>query len=304
MGRPATGAAIDRAGPCHFSRFHERPCPPHAPQPLPPGHGAPCGRLAGFPSCLIPLAIRHPTTMVRLVINASRDVRELATNIIDLSGFRRPYVGYAASPFRYPGGKGFLTPLLSAELARRFGGSRPSFAEPYCGGAGAATNLLLAGEVDQLFLNDADRRIYSAWRAMLTETDRFLEKIMSVKVTLATWDDALVRLYETPLPDYDFELGFSAFFVNRTSRSGVVIGSGPIGGYSQEGRWKIDARFNRETLAKRVCALGALRDQITLSCQDGLQFCYERAQHQRLLVHRPTLCRCRIPALLQRHERG
>lgn len=221
--------------------------------------------------------------MVRMAINASQDVRDLATNIIDLSGFRRPYVGYAASPFRYPGGKGFLTPFLSAELARRFGGSRPNFAEPYCGGAGAATKLLLAGEVDQLFLNDVDRRIYSAWRAILTETDRFLEKIMSVKVTLATWDDALVRLYETSLPEYDFELGFSAFFVNRTSRSGVVIGSGPIGGYSQGGRWKIDARFNRETLAKRVRALGALRDRITLSCQDGLEFCQELAQHQRLI---------------------
>lgn len=175
-----------------------------------------------------------------------------------------------------------MTPLLSAELAKRFDGSRPSFAEPYCGGAGAATNLLLAGEVDQLFLNDADRRIYSAWRAMLTETDRFIERIMSVDVNLTTWDEALVRLYETSLPDYDFELGFAAFFVNRTSRSGVIIGSGPIGGYAQEGRWKIDVRFNRDGLAKRVRALGALRDKITLSCQDGLEFCQELARQQRL----------------------
>lgn len=205
-----------------------------------------------------------------------------STNIIDLSAFRRPYVGSAASPFRYPGGKGFLTPLLSAELAKRFDGSRPCFAEPYCGGAGAATNLLLAGEVEQLFLNDADQRIYSAWRAMLTETDRFVAKIASVEVNLTTWDEALVRLYETPLPDYDFELGFAAFFVNRTSRSGVIIGSGPIGGYSQEGKWKIDVRFNKEALAKRVRALGALRDRITLSCQDGLEFCRELAGHQRL----------------------
>jgi DNA adenine methylase len=209
-------------------------------------------------------------------------VPDSATNIIDLSAFRRPYVGNAASPFRYPGGKGFLTPLLSAEIAKRFDGARPSFAEPYCGGAGAATNLLIAGEVERLFLNDADRRIYSAWRAMLTETDRFVERIMSVEVNLTTWDEALVRLYETSLPEYDFERGFAAFFVNRTSRSGVIIGSGPIGGYSQEGRWKIDVRFNRDGLAKRVRALGALRNQIALSCQDGLEFCRELGRDDRL----------------------
>ncbi|WP_244643567.1 DNA adenine methylase [Alsobacter metallidurans] len=242
----------------------------------------PLGRNGYFPFSRIPLAIEPATIMVRLYVNASRDVRDQATNIIDMSAFRRPYVGNAASPFRYPGGKGFLTPLLSAEIAKRFDGSPPSFAEPYCGGAGAATNLLLAGEVEQLFLNDADRRIYSAWRAMVNETERFLEKISSVQVNLTTWDNALIRLHETSLQDYDFELGFAAFFVNRTSRSGVILGSGPIGGYSQEGRWKIDARFNKEALAKRVRALGELRDQIILSCQDGLEFCQSLAHQQKL----------------------
>lgn len=220
--------------------------------------------------------------MMRTPMNSSRDVQESATSLINLGTFRRPYIGNAASPFRYPGGKGFLTPLLSDEIARRFNGSRPAFAEPYCGGAGAATNLLLAGEVERLFLNDADRRIYCAWRAMLTETDRFVERIASVAINLTTWDKALIRIYETPLPEYDFDLGFATFFVNRTSRSGVIIGSGPIGGYSQEGRWKIDARFNREALAKRVSALGTLRDQISFSCQDGLEFCRELARQQRL----------------------
>lgn len=215
-------------------------------------------------------------------MNSSRYVQHSETNLIDLSTFRRPHIGNVASPFRYPGGKGFLTSLLSDEIVKRFDGFCPGFAEPYCGGAGAATNLLLAGEVERLFLNDADRRIYCAWRAMLTETDRFLEKIASVKIDLTTWDNSLIRLYDTSLPDYDFELGFATFFVNRTSRSGVIVGSGPIGGYSQEGKWKINARFNRESLAKRVRALGTLRDQISLSCQDGLEFCQELARQKKL----------------------
>ncbi len=83
-------------------------------------------------------------------------------NIIDLSPYPRPSVGNAASPFRYPGGKGFLTPFLASEIKSRFGETRPHYAEPYCGGAWAALNLLVGGVVDQLFLNDFDQRIYSA----------------------------------------------------------------------------------------------------------------------------------------------
>lgn len=192
---------------------------------------------------------------------------------IDLSIYRRPYGGFATSPFRYPGGKGFLTPFLADEIRSRFPEDVPDYAEPYCGGAGAALNLLAAGHVKRLFLNDADRRIFSAWRAIIFETEKFIDKIQTSKVDLSTWEACLHRLHEQMQSEYDFDTGFSAFFINRTSRSGVLIGSGPIGGYNQEGKWKIDARFNKETLIQRIRTLGELRDRINLSCDDGLNFC-------------------------------
>jgi len=200
-------------------------------------------------------------------------MQEKKDNIIDLGIYRRPYAGNAASPFRYPGGKGFLSPFLEAEISKRFPGRPPEYAEPYCGGAGAALNLLVGGAVDHLHLNDADCRIYSAWRAIVTETDRFLERLSKVDVNLSTWDASLRILYDVKNQEYDFDVGFATFFVNRTSRSGVIIGSGPIGGYSQGGQWKIDVRFNKESLAKKVVVIGSLRDKITLYCQDGLDFC-------------------------------
>lgn len=200
-------------------------------------------------------------------------MQEKKDNVIDLGIYRRPYAGNAASPFRYPGGKGFLSPFLAAEIGKRFPGKAPEYAEPYCGGAGAALNLLVSGDVNHLHLNDADCRIYSAWRAIVTETDRFLDRISKVDVNLETWDASLRILYDVKNREYDFEVGFATFFVNRTSRSGVIIGSGPIGGYSQEGQWKIDVRFNKASLAKKISAIGALRERITLYCQDGLEFC-------------------------------
>lgn len=199
-------------------------------------------------------------------------------HVIELSAYPRRYVGYAASPFRYPGGKGVLTEYLRLEIVRRFGSTKPAYAEPFCGGAGAAVNLLVDDAVAALYLNDADHRIYSAWRAMLHETDRFLSELQTVDCSLKTWEKCLEIVHRKPQDIYSFEVGFAAFFINRTSRSGVLLGSGPIGGYHQEGRWKIGARFNKATLSKRISKLHHLNNRIFLSCKDGVDFCVEQGK--------------------------
>ena len=59
---------------------------------------------------------------------------------------------------------------------------------------------------------------------------------------------------ESNIFKFDFILiGFSVcyFFLNRTNRSGILTG-GPIGGYSQDGDWKLDVRFNRESLIAKI----------------------------------------------------
>jgi DNA adenine methylase len=175
----------------------------------------------------------------------------------------------SVSPFRYPGGKAFLYKYLIERLnalpeGRRF------YAEPFCGGAGSAVILLKLGLVEEVHLNDADPKVFSAWDAILNQPDRFASEIMSTPIDMPTWYAcrALVEAASAP----SFELGFSTFFLNRTSRSGIVMGAGPIGGYDQRGNWKIDARFNREALAERIHWLGSVRDRIKITQEDALTF--------------------------------
>jgi DNA adenine methylase len=175
----------------------------------------------------------------------------------------------SVSPFRYPGGKAFLYKYLLGRLESLGDGDR-HYAEPFCGGAGAAANLLKLNAVKHLHLNDADPRVYSAWKAMLVESERFAEAINTTKIDLATWY-ASREIVRNP-SGYSFELGFATFFLNRTTRSGIVSGAGPIGGYDQLGNWKIDARFNRQALTDRVRWLGTVRDSITLTDEDALTF--------------------------------
>lgn len=173
------------------------------------------------------------------------------------------------SPFRYPGGKAFLYKYLLSRVEALPEGAR-HYAEPFCGGAGSAVILLKLGAVEQIYLNDADLKVYSAWKAILEETDRFAAKIEDVAVDLDTWHSCRKLVEGATEPS--FELGFATFFLNRTSRSGIVVGAGPIGGYDQRGNWKVDARFNRDALADRVRWLGSVRDRIHLTHEDALTF--------------------------------
>jgi DNA adenine methylase len=60
------------------------------------------------------------------------------------------------------------------------------------------------------------------------------------------------------------ELGFSTFYLNRTSRSGIICSGGIIGGCKQAGKWKLDARFYRDGLIRRIEAIADYRDRISL----------------------------------------
>jgi DNA adenine methylase len=55
--------------------------------------------------------------------------------------------------------------------------------------------------------------------------------------------------------------------MNRTNRSGIIKG-GVIGGLQQTGKWKIDARFNRESLISRIESIAFRKKDICLYNED------------------------------------
>lgn len=174
------------------------------------------------------------------------------------------------SPLRYPGGKArftsFLTDTIDLNDLRNC-----TYFEPYAGGAGAALGLLKNGVVSKVFLNDADYRVYSFWRAALEHPNKFTDRIREVSLTIDEWRHQR-HICAHPKSYSLFEVGFSAFYMNRCNRSGVMLGSGPIGGFSQNGHWQIDVRFNREGLAERILRLCDLKNHIKVACCDAIEF--------------------------------
>jgi len=173
------------------------------------------------------------------------------------------------SPLRYPGGKSSLALTVSSIMINN-GFQNYYYAEPFAGGAAVALYLLFSGKVKNIFLNDLDYHIYAFWRSILDYTDLFCNKIKTIPLTVTQWRKQK-KIFDN-YNDYSlFDVGFSTFYLNRTNRSGI-LNAKPIGGYNQQGRYKIDARFYRKELSNRILKISNFKKQIILSNMEGLHF--------------------------------
>lgn len=176
------------------------------------------------------------------------------------------------SPLRYPGGKAcifkFMTKLLEEnDLVGT------DYAEPYAGGAGLALRLMMEEYVGDIYINDLDPSIHAFWNAILTRPDDFCKWVEDVPVTVEQW--LYYKQIQTSYKTVDsFELAKSTFFLNRTNVSGVITG-GIIGGLKQEGKYKIDVRFNKKDLINRIINISKFSKRIHLYNMDGVDFVKE-----------------------------
>jgi len=189
--------------------------------------------------------------------------------MIDPANYAAAQLRKNASPLRYPGGKRTFAPYLTKVIiANDLNGCR--YLEPYAGGAGAALELLRSGIVSSIVINDKDPAVYWFWKAALTEGERFIERIAQVAVTVEQWrfQKQILRSQKR-----GFELGFAAFYLNRTCVSGVIKRcGGPIGGYDQTGNYEIDCRFHKPALIAKIKFLQENKHRIFVSNMDALKF--------------------------------
>jgi DNA adenine methylase len=172
------------------------------------------------------------------------------------------------SPLRYPGGKGKIATFFKQIFKDNFLYDGV-YVEPYAGGASVALSLLLNEYASRIIINDIDPAIYAFWHSVLFSTDELCGLIKDTPVNLDVWKtqreiQKRITLVST------VQLGFSTFFLNRTNRSGI-INAGVIGGVSQNGKWNIDARYNKGDLIKRIRRIASHRDRITILNLDACQ---------------------------------
>jgi DNA adenine methylase len=143
------------------------------------------------------------------------------------------------------------------------------YVEPYAGGASVALSLLFEDYASHVHINDINVSVHAFWQAVLEQTDDLCALIADTEISIDEWRRQ--RDVQAQAADADpLALAFSTFVLNRTNRSGI-IGGGIIGGQDQTGPWKLDARYNRPELVRRIRKVARFRDRITLTRRDAVE---------------------------------
>lgn len=178
------------------------------------------------------------------------------------------------SPLRYPGGKSSIFPMVSNILKSNF--DNPCrYIEPYAGGGGLALAVLFSNNAAEIHLNDLDRSVWAVWHSILNQTEEFVDRIQTVNVTIDEWHKQR-DIQNNKHKFSDLDVGFSAFFLNRTNRSGIILKAGVIGGLAQNNKdYKLDCRFNKQDLISRIEKIKSHKNNIYIYNMDAIDFIEE-----------------------------
>lgn len=162
------------------------------------------------------------------------------------------------TPLRYPGGRDKLAGFMKRVFEQNYL-LDGHYVEPYAGSAAIAFNLLTHGYVSCIHLNDANPAIYAFWHSVINQPEALCKAIHDVEITMEEWQrqkDILNSSENHSLP----EVGFSIFFLNRINRLGILWKDGE----NQSSRYRLDPRFNKVDLIRRIEWIALHRSLIRL----------------------------------------
>lgn len=176
-----------------------------------------------------------------------------------------------SSPLRYPGGKAELCEYIENVIkVNDLCGCE--FYEPFAGGASASIALLQKGIITKAVLIEKDPLIYSFWKSVFEHTEDLCTLIDETRIDIDTWNELKkYRSIEIPVSTMIPVLGFAGLFFNRTNFSGI-LDAGPIGGQSQEGKYKINCRFNKNRLIDIISFISLYKDRVEVVWSDAISY--------------------------------
>ncbi|MFS0688505.1 DNA adenine methylase [Sporosarcina sp. 179-K 8C2 HS] len=180
------------------------------------------------------------------------------------------------SPLRYPGGKNKTYNYVKHLVVKN---DIRTYIEPFAGGAAVAIRLLINNDVDCIIINDYDRSIYSLWNIIKNNSEDLIELIHKTPITMEQWYIQKEFQENKEIVD-ELSLAFSTLFLNRTNFSGIIK-AGVIGGKDQKGANKIDCRFNKNSIIKRIERIASQSDRIKVCNDDAKEFIEKEIKHTR-----------------------
>jgi DNA adenine methylase len=165
------------------------------------------------------------------------------------------------SPFRYPGGKIWLRPLIRQWLSDTV----DELVECFAGGANVTLTAVSEGLAKKATMIEIDPDVASVWEAMLNGKASWLSnKIETFKPARRT---VLAQLKIRPRTDHT--RAWTTLLRNRVSHGGILA---PGAGLLRRGEDDngIKSRWYPQTLASRVAEINKIRSKLRFIQGDGL----------------------------------
>lgn len=181
------------------------------------------------------------------------------------------------SPLRYPGGKARMAAWLDGVFNAQLGFMDIEvWIEPFAGGAGAGLTLLEREAVGEVWLVERNPALAAFWRCVALQPEALADRVRAMVPTVAGWEEArevVAAAWAGEAAGDDLAVGLAAFLVNRCSRSGMVAPrAGVMGGRRQDGDYSISSRFNADSLADRILAIGEHAHRLRVYEGDGISY--------------------------------
>lgn len=185
-----------------------------------------------------------------------------STNVVNTASVRH------RSPFRYPGGKTWLVPLIRQWLATV---NRPvsRFIEPFAGGAIVSLSVLFDGLAQSITLVEKDSNVGSVWQTVVAGDGPDLAKrIVNFDLT----EDNVRQVLESKIaPDDVIGRALATIVRNRVQRGGIMAPGAGLVRNGENGRG-LKSRWYPETLRNRLLDLHTKHTLINFQPGDGISF--------------------------------
>lgn len=171
------------------------------------------------------------------------------------------------SPFRYPGGKTWLVPILRGWLQSL---SQPPgvFLEPFAGGAIASLTVAFERLAGHVVMAETDDGVSAVWKTIINGQGEWLaQKILSFELTSENVRNAL----EEGSKGSGVSLRQRAFLTllrNRVQRGGIMANGAGLVKNGENGRG-LSSRWYPETLARRIREISMNLNRISFHAGDG-----------------------------------
>lgn len=169
------------------------------------------------------------------------------------------------SPFRYPGGKTWLIPIVRQWL-RQEQKSVSELIEPFAGGGIVSLTAVFEKLANHVTMVEMDEEIAAVWEVILNGKGKWLaNKIFTYELTI---DNAKSELNKPDKKLHD--IAFCTILKNRIFHGGILAkGSGMIkNGENGKG---IASRWYPKTLHDRIVAIDYIKDKIKFITGDAFE---------------------------------